>query len=156
MRVHQRERLLQTVRPCDTKYPRNAIHQPAFAVGVFLAAQASSNNHTTVFTQGLRDGLQTFGHRRVNEGTGIDDHQIGFLVVGGNNVAFGTQFRHDALGVHQSLGAAQAHKANATDSSFLHSCHCYSLLFDPNDSRVPPGLFAVAAIAEEALCIGNG
>ena len=156
MRVHQRKRLFQAVGARDAEHLRHAIHKPAFAVGVLLAAQAAGHDHASVFPQSFRDGFQAFGHRRVNKGAGVDDHQIGLFVIGGDDVAFGAKFRNDALGVHQRLRATQANKANAADSSFLHSCHCCSLLFDPDDCSVSSGLFAVAAIAVEAFGIGKG
>jgi hypothetical protein len=62
--------------------------------------------------EGFADGLKAFVARAVEETAGVDEDEIGALVVGGDLVALGAQARDDALAVDQRLGAAKGNDAD--------------------------------------------
>ena len=76
-------------------------------------AQTAGDDDLAVFGQRLADGIERFGDRIVDEAAGVDDDQVGPLVLRGNAVAFGTQLGDDAFGIDQGLGAAQRDEADA-------------------------------------------
>ena len=70
--------------------------------------QAAGHHHPAVLGQGLANGLQGLGHRRVDETAGIDDHQVRPGVAGGDGVALRPQLGEDPFGIDGRLGTAQA------------------------------------------------
>jgi len=61
----------------------------------------------------LADCVERFVHGLVDEAAGVDDNEVRRVVRRRDFVAFGAQLRKDALGVHERLGAAEAHEADA-------------------------------------------
>ena len=77
-----------------------------------LGAEAAGHDDLAVFRQGLPDRFQRLVHGRVDESAGVHDHEIGLAVGGGDFIALGAQAGQNALGIHQSLRAAQTHEAH--------------------------------------------
>ena len=57
----------------------------------FPGPQAAGNDDFSVFGQRLADGVERLFDRGIDVSAGIDDHQIGALIVRRNEVALGTQ-----------------------------------------------------------------
>ena len=81
-------------------------------IAAAFSAQAAGDDDLAVFRQRLADGIQRFLHRTVDEAAGVDHHQVGILVGGGNVIAFGTQLSKNLFGIHQRLGATERDKAD--------------------------------------------
>ena len=75
-------------------------------LAVVARAQTAGDDHLAVFVQRLADGVQRFGHGRINKATGVDHHQVGAIVAGGDFIAFGAQSGEDVFRVNQRLGTA--------------------------------------------------
>ena len=56
----------------------------------------------------------------VEEATGVDDDDIGAIVLAREFIAFSAQPRDDPLGIHQRLGASQRNKADFGRGGLLH------------------------------------
>ena len=78
-----------------------------------LRTEAAGHDHAAVLRERLADGVERLVHRVVDEAAGIDDDEVRRFVVRRDVVALGAQLREDALGVHERLGAAEAHEADA-------------------------------------------
>ena len=78
-----------------------------------LRAEAAGHDDASVPGERLTDRVERFVHGLVDEAAGVDDDEVRRVVRRRDLVAFGTQLREDALGVHQRLGAAEAHETNA-------------------------------------------
>ena len=76
-------------------------------------AEAAGHDHAAVPGERLADGVERLVHRLVDETAGVDDDEVRRLVGRRDLVAFRTQLREDALGIHECLGAAEAHEADA-------------------------------------------
>ena len=72
-----------------------------------LGAHAAGHDHLAVLGHGLTDRRQRFLLCAVEEAAGVDDDEIGPVMLAGELVAFRAQPRDDALGIHQCLGAAE-------------------------------------------------
>src|SRR3989338_6805719 len=79
---------------------------------ITLRAETAGDDHLAVLGQRFADRIQRFFHRAVAEAAGIDDHQIGILIAGGNQVALGAQAREDLLGIAGGLRAAERDEAD--------------------------------------------
>jgi hypothetical protein len=77
-----------------------------------LGAEAAGHNDPAVLGQRLADGVERFLLGGVDEAAGVHDHQIGAVVAAGQLIPTAAQLGHDALGIHQRLGAAQADEAD--------------------------------------------
>ena len=82
-----------------------------------LGAHAAGHDHLAVFGHRGADGGEQFRLGAVEKAAGIDDGEVGALVLAGKLIAFRAQPRDDALGIDQRLGAAKRHKGNARGSS---------------------------------------
>jgi hypothetical protein len=76
-------------------------------------AEAAGHDDASVPGKRLADGVERFVHGLVDEAAGVDDDEVRRVVRRRDFVAFGAQLRKDALGVHERLGAAEAHEADA-------------------------------------------
>src|SRR5690606_7026297 len=61
----------------------------------------------------LADGVQRFGHGRVDEAAGVDHHHVGIVVGLDDVVALDLELGEDSFGVDQGLGAAEADETDA-------------------------------------------
>ena len=68
----------------------------------------------------VEDGVDALLLRLLDEGAGVDDDDIRFLLVGGDLVLFRRQAAEHHLGVHQVLRAAQADHADFL--LYAHAC----------------------------------
>ena len=57
--------------------------------------------------------LERLVARRIEEAAGVDDDEIGAVVLARDLVAFGAQPREDALGIDERLRASEADEADA-------------------------------------------
>ena len=73
-----------------------------------LGAHAAGDDDLAVLGHGLADGAERFLLGAVEEAAGVDDDEVGAVMLARQLIAFGAQPRDDALGIHQRLGAAQA------------------------------------------------
>ena len=76
-----------------------------FAAIIDSGTQTAGHDHTTVFIQGFRNGVQAFLDRLIDEATGVDDHQISTLKGFAGLITFSTQSGENQLGVGQSFWA---------------------------------------------------
>ena len=60
----------------------------------------------------VADGVERFRLRAVEEAAGVDDHEVGALVLARELVALRAQPRDDALGIDQRLRAAERDEAD--------------------------------------------
>ena len=79
---------------------------------VFLDAEAAGDDDAAVLAQRLPDGLEALALGAVEEAAGIDEHDIGAGIVARKGIALRAQRRHDAFGIDEGLGAAEADKAD--------------------------------------------
>ena len=96
-----------------------------FADNVGLGAEASGNDHAAVFGKCRADGVEQLVARRIEEPTGVDDNQIGAVMLSGDFIAFGAQAREDAFGIHKGLRASEADKADAGGRHETLSDRCW-------------------------------
>ena len=73
-----------------------------------LRAHAAGDDDLAVLGHRLADGAERFLLGAVEKAAGIDDDEIGAVMLARQLIAFGAQPRDDALGIHQRLGASQA------------------------------------------------
>ncbi len=62
--------------------------------------------------QGLADGGKRLLLGAVEEAAGVDDHEVGALMLAGELIALRAQARDDALAIDQRLGAAEGDEAH--------------------------------------------
>jgi hypothetical protein len=79
---------------------------------VALGAEAAGDDDLAVLVECLADGVERFLDGGINEAAGVDDDQIGIIVIWGNFVTLGAQAGKDQFGVGTGFRAAQADKAN--------------------------------------------
>ena len=72
-----------------------------------LGAHAAGHDHLAVRMERVADGGQRFRLRAVQKAAGVDDHQVGALVLARELVALRTQPGDNALGIDQRLRAAE-------------------------------------------------
>ena len=65
-------------------------------------------DHFAVFADGFADGRERFGYGFVDEAAGVDDNEVGVVVVFADGVAVGADLREDAFGIDQRFRAAEA------------------------------------------------
>ena len=80
---------------------------------VGLGAEAAGDDDAAVLGHGVADRLQRLVARRIQEAAGVDDDQVGAVMLAGDLVAFGAQPCDDALGIDQRLGAPEADETDA-------------------------------------------
>ena len=85
-----------------------------------FGAHAAGDDDLTVLGHGLADGAERFLLGTVEEAAGVDDDDIGAVMLARQLIAFGAQPRDDALGIHQRLGASQRYKADFGRGGLLH------------------------------------
>ena len=73
---------------------------------------AAGDNDLAVFGHGLADGAERFLFGAVEKAAGVDDDEIGAIMLASQLIAFRAQPRDDALGIHQRLGASERNKAD--------------------------------------------
>ena len=78
-----------------------------------LGAHAAGDDDFAVFVKRGADRGQRFRLRTVEKAAGIDDGEVGVGVVAGKLVTLRTQPRDDALGIDQSLRAAERNERYA-------------------------------------------
>ncbi len=83
-------------------------------------AHAAGDDHLAILGHGFADGAKRFLLGAVEETAGVDDDEIGAIVLACQFIAFRAQPRDDALGIHQCLGASQRNKADFGRSGLLH------------------------------------
>ena len=62
-----------------------------------LGAEAAGDDHATIGSQGLADGVKALPHGVIDEAAGVDNHQIGAFKGLGGLVAFRAQLGQDQL-----------------------------------------------------------
>ena len=67
------------------------------------------------------DGGEQFRLGAVEEAAGVDDDEIGAVVLARELVALRAQPRDDALGIDQRLGASERNKADFWRGGLLHA-----------------------------------
>ncbi len=77
-----------------------------------LGAHAAGDDDLAVLRQRLADRRERFRLRAVEEPAGVDDGEVGAVVLAGELVALRAQPRDDALGIDQRLGAAERDEAH--------------------------------------------
>ena len=105
--VHRAHHRFVGLRPGDGKH--GGMHGADF---FRLHAEAASDNDFAVFADGFADGRERFGHGFVDEAAGVDDDEVGVVVVFADGVAVGADLREDAFGIDQRFRTAEADKAD--------------------------------------------
>jgi len=82
---------------------------------------ATGDDDLAVFRHGLADGAEGFLLGAIEEAAGVDDDDVGAVVLARQLVALRSQPGDDALGIHQRLGAAERNKADFGSGGVLHS-----------------------------------
>ena len=72
-----------------------------------LGAHAAGDDHLAVLGHRLADGAERFLLGAVEEAAGVDDDDVGTVMLTRQLIPLGAQPRNDALGIHQRLGAAE-------------------------------------------------
>jgi hypothetical protein len=85
-----------------------------------LRAHAAGNDHLAVLSHCFADGAERFLLGAVEETAGVDNDQVGAVMLARQLVAFGAQPGDDALGIHQRLGATQGNKADFGRGGLVH------------------------------------
>src|SRR6185437_4039604 len=75
-------------------------------------AHAAGDDDLAVLGHGVADGGERFLLGAVEEPAGVDDDDVGAVMLAREFIALRAQARDDALGVHQRLGAAKRNKAD--------------------------------------------
>ena len=89
-----------------------------------FGAHAAGDDDLAVLGHGLADGAERFLLGAVEEAAGVDDDDIGAVMLARQLIAFRAQPRDDALGIHQRLGASQGDKADFRRGGLLHIWIC--------------------------------
>ena len=114
-----------------------------------LGAHAAGDDDLAVFGHGLADGAERFLLGAVEEAAGVDDDEVGAVMLARQLIAFGAQPRDDALGIHQRLGASQGNKADFGRGGLLHVLIC---LIDGQE--LVPIAHNYKALSRLAACYG--
>jgi hypothetical protein len=72
-----------------------------------FGTHAAGDDDLAVSGHGLADGGQRFLLGAVEKTAGIDDDEVGAIMLARQLIAFGAQPRDDPLGIDQSLGASE-------------------------------------------------
>ena len=105
--MHRRDDALVGLRPGDREHVREALAD-LFGLG----AHAAGDDDLAVLGHRLADGVKRLGLGAVEEAAGVDDHDVGAVVLARQLVAFRAQLRDDALGIDQRLRAAERHEGD--------------------------------------------
>jgi hypothetical protein len=81
---------------------------------------AAGDDDLAVLGHRLADGAERFLLGAVEEAAGVDDDDVGAVMLAGQLIAFGAQPGDDALGIHQRLGAPKRNKADFGRGGLLH------------------------------------
>gem|GEM_PF-6872657 len=84
---------------------------------VGFCAKAAGYDDLAVLVESKANGIQRFIACGIKKAAGIDDHQIGTVMLAGDFVAFGAKAGDDAFGIDKRLRAA---KRNKTDARCAH------------------------------------
>ena len=80
-------------------------------IGLFdllgFGAHAAGHDHLAVLGHGLADRRERLLLGAVEEATGVNDDDVGAVMLAGEFIALGAQARDDALGIHQCLGTSE-------------------------------------------------
>ncbi len=76
-------------------------------------AHAAGDDDLAVFLQRRADRAQRLVARRIQEAAGVDDDQVGAVVLARDLVALGAQAREDALGIDERLRATETDETDA-------------------------------------------
>ena len=106
--VHRRHDALVGLRSGDGEHVRVLL-----ADDLGLGAEAAGDDDPAVFRQGVADGVERLVAGRIEEAAGVDDDQIGAVMLARDLVALGAQPRDDALGIDQRLRATEADETDA-------------------------------------------
>ena len=79
---------------------------------VRLRAHAAGDDDLAVFGERLADRIERLRLRAVEEAAGVDDDEIGALVLARQRIALGAEPGDDALGIDQRLRAAERNEAH--------------------------------------------
>ena len=102
--------------------PRDRQHAGIGGLDLFgFGAHAAGHDHLAIRGHGLADGAERFLFGAVEEATGVDDDEIGAVMLARQLVAFGAQPGDNTLGIHQRLGAPQGNKADFGRGGLLHA-----------------------------------
>jgi len=91
-------------------------------------AHAAGNDDLAVLGHGLADSGERFLLGTVQEPAGVDDDDVGAIMLAGEFVAFGPQAGDDPLGIHQRLGTPKRNKADFRRSGLLHRSNSAGLM----------------------------
>ena len=106
--VHRRHDALIGLRSGDGEHVRVLV-----ADHVRLGAEAAGDDDAAVLGQRVADRLQRLVAGRIEEAAGVDDDQVGAVMLARDLVALGAQPRDDALGIDERLRAAEADETDA-------------------------------------------
>ena len=79
---------------------------------VRLRAHAAGDDDFSVFTERRANRLQRFALGRIQKAAGVHDHCVGPVMALGQLISFRPQAGEDALGIDQSLRAAEGDEGN--------------------------------------------
>ena len=100
---------------------RNREHAGIGRLDLFgFGAHAAGDDDLAVLGHRLADGAQRFLLGAVEEAAGVDDDDVGAVMLARQLIALGAQPRDNALGIHQRLGASQRDKADFGRGGLLH------------------------------------
>src|ERR1700745_1141569 len=105
--MHCRDHALGLLRASDSEHLRIALRNR-----LGLRPHAARDDDLAVLGQSLADRAKGFLLGTVEEAAGVEDDQIGAIVLARELVTLGAQARDDALGIDQCLRAAERDKAD--------------------------------------------
>ena len=85
-----------------------------------LGAHAAGDDDLAVLGHRLADGAEQLLLGAVEEAAGVDDDQIGAVMLARQLIALRAQPGDDPLGIHQRLGASQGNKADFGRGGLVH------------------------------------
>ncbi len=113
--VHCVQHALILLRPGDRQYA---------GIGsldlIGFRAHAAGDDHPAILGHGLADGAERFLLGAVEKAAGVDDHEIGAVVLARELIALRTQPGDDTLGIDERLGASQRNKTDLWRGGLLH------------------------------------
>ena len=120
--VHRRQRAMHRVQHALILLrPRDRQHAGIGRLDLLgLGAHAAGDDHLAVLGHGLADGAERFLLGAVEKAAGVDDDDIGAVMLARQFIAFRAQPGDDALGIHQRLGASQGNKADFGRGGLVH------------------------------------
>ncbi len=113
--VHRLQHALVLLRPGDRQDIRIGL-----ADRFRLGAHAAGDDHLAVLGHGLADGAERLGLGAVEEAAGVDDDEVGAVVLARKLIAFGAQAGDDPFRIHQRLGAPKRYEADNRRAALFH------------------------------------